>query len=871
MKNKITPCIWSLISNTHLRKAESLEILIRALLLNNEEINQNFKNKWLKIYKNKNWKPIGDLNEHLKLAAQLGVTKTDILTPGQQKINILAKLVNSGIIKIREYISIILFNLVSFINYEYRHIFKMTLELLKKQNNSPVSVDEIFQNFNFGEPVCAEFNIKLLRYNLKQKDHIFYILISGVFFEVLSSRGKNQQYNINFFKIKLYDHWYSRIDELIKRCNNQLESYNFEKASLIRLDSEKWSNYLTQNSQANYDYIVDVLMQKESNNLDEKNDNTINFKASINHLENQVQKNLENSLQETQINQDISTTISNNPEKVDIELEAILENSQENKVDLSELPVNFNDKDQAENHQISFENTDLTSTNSVEKLEIKEKIQEKQSDIRIISNNLEQNCCPEQNVVEKEIGKTYEDNIEKNNSFYSNFYQDQFERDFNKISEPSGEKNLQDNTQSEICAAEKCCNRIQLEKENLEHIDSSKQEKVVKINSNYLNKGENNSNSNTNTNKKVPSLPLLSQAKQEMQREISKYPISKSVNSKEQYYNYFIHKINKLFNFSLENILNKTNFKQNFFNILDFHKKNHEIILKPKKTIIKSGKNLLLISPSANLIYSKIKNELCKTEISEKNYEIVTFFDDYNPESFIGYNDFVLGSKEKLNFIPGPFARILHKAYWNPEKKYCLILENIDNDAAKITLAPLKPLFIRGENGESFLGISQFDLSFYIFSHPEEKNFIPGNLTIIGTVNSNLDRDFVDLSPDFLENWEIKYLERDNLYSHITKYQICDTGLSWKHFSEKLNSLLESENLNNKWFLPNQIETKILENPRIFVDKVLFSLWNFTSPEKRKIIFRSNSYSVMVKEFLETKGSKRLNIFKFDYEKIKNI
>ncbi|CNR85430.1 Uncharacterised protein [Salmonella enterica subsp. enterica serovar Typhimurium str. DT104] len=45
MKNKITPCIWSLISNTHLRKAESLEILIRALLLNNEEINQNFKNK----------------------------------------------------------------------------------------------------------------------------------------------------------------------------------------------------------------------------------------------------------------------------------------------------------------------------------------------------------------------------------------------------------------------------------------------------------------------------------------------------------------------------------------------------------------------------------------------------------------------------------------------------------------------------------------------------------------------------------------------------------------------------------------------------------------------------------------------------------
>ncbi|AJR12504.1 Uncharacterised protein [Mesomycoplasma dispar] len=877
MKNKITPCIWSLISNTHLRKAESVEILIRALFLNKEEINQNFKNKWLKIYKNKNWKPIGDLTEHLKLAAQLGVAKTDILTPGQQKINILAKLVNNGTIKIREYISIILFNLVSFINYEYRHIFKMTLELLKKKNNSPVTVDEIFENLNFGEPTCPEFNIKLLRYSLTQKDHIFYILISGVFFDVQSTREKNQQYSTDFFKIKLYEHWYSRVDELIQRCNNQFENYTFEKASLIRLDSEKWSNYLTQNSQDNYDYIVEISMQKE---IDAENEQE-KMTGSQNKTLNLFDKDEENS--------EISMEIIK--KKDDYKIENIVEKQVENQTPYETVvdsETNFAEKEEnitelqkgefsevydspelanvaatTEIPEVSFSPEQIENHSEIEKVSEPEKLEKEDKPIEnsenfaifdLFNQSLEESCCCETDfLTEKSEPKP----SKKLNEDKADFHPEQFEKSSDEIFQNERE-NFKKDYKLQHNLDEKCCNSSSLDEEKL---DLNCQSKIE----NYFNNGEKPEKEKHFLNEKFSILPSFSHSKRELENEVSKYPISNSLNSKEYYFNYFIHKINKLFNFSLQNLLNQTSFKQNFFNLLDFKKGNHDIVLKPKKTLIKTGENVLLISRSSSLIYSEIKNRICKSEIYEKNYEIVTFFDEYDEGNFVGFDDFSLEDKEQSSFLPGSFSTILKKSYWNPEKKYCLILENINNETAKSTLAPFRPLFVRGENGESLLGISNPEISSYIFSHSGMKIFIPGNLTIIGTIVSSLDDKTADFSNDTLENWEIEYLEDELSTAETTVDKICDTDLSWKDFLNTINLKAKSEKIDKSKLLSSEIDKKALKNPIIFANKVLFQLWNFTFKEKRSIIFNHNSYSSLIKKFKESKNSERLNIFKLDF------
>ncbi|MBG0730523.1 hypothetical protein [Mycoplasma sp. 'Moose RK'] len=678
MENKKNPCVWTLISNTHLKKAESLEIVIRALFLNNEEINYDFKNKWLKLYKARNWKPIGDLGEHLKLASQLGITKTDVLISGKQKVNLLARLVNTNEIKISEYMSIILFNLVTFISFKFCHIFKKTLELLKKNNNSPVTVDQVFKNLELDSSTCKQFDQRLLRYHLKQKDHIFYILISGIFFEVISSRGKNNQFSTNFFQIKLFDHWFSEIDNLISRCNTDFKNFSFEKATEIRVNSDAWSSYLTKNSQSNYDYITEVI--RKSKLFKEK-------KEEI--LEIETQK--------------------------------------------SEIDENFSPSPSPSNENYDFE----------------------------LENNLE---------------------------------------------------------------------------------------KKINIQSSFT--------------KKISFLPSSTQSKLDLTNEFSRNAIAKFNESWEIYFNQFSLNLCKLFSLNLENWLNQSAFKQNFFNLLSFQKNTHNLV-RPADSFLKESQNLLLISDSLKQIQLKIRNEICKSEIDAGNYENVVFHDGFSENDFIGYNDFSLENRNSNTFVPGIFAKILSKAHWNPGQNFCLIIQNINNQNAFEVIKPFLPIFFRGKNRKSLLGISHPVLSSYIFSNDDQKIFLPPNLSIIGTIIGNLNHKSPKVLSYLAENWDINYLD-SNFDNFLMNHPVVDTGLLWKDFIETINFALESENLSAR-LSPFFVEEKVLKDPKLFANKVVLLLWTFTFREKRSKFFKFETLDELIKNFVSNKNSDRLNIFNLDF------
>ncbi|MDW2860703.1 hypothetical protein [Mesomycoplasma ovipneumoniae] len=823
MNNKISPCIWTLISNTHLRKAESLEILIKALYLNKEEINQNFKSKWLKIYKNKNWKPVGDLSEHIRLASQLGIAKTNILANGQQKLNILAKLINNGTIKVREYISIVLFNLVTYINEEYRHLFKMTLELLKEKKNHPVSVDEIFDNFNFGESSCPEFDEKHQRYNLTQKDHIFYILTSGIFFEVLSFREKNQQYSTKFFKIKLFDYWYLRIDELISKCNTQLESYNFEKASLIRQDPEKWSNYLTSNSQANYDYIISVLKNKTQEMPPVLDPNETPNETPV-LTPNEIQNEIQNEEKDTQ----------------------------------DDLPSQSQVLDQSEQPEIITELNKSEVKNTVEII----KPAEKKSDLGEFSQHYTpifdgQACCehnpetlPENQNYPMNLGiildsqitywpKNTEKNLENSPGEYSNK---------TKKSSPCALYS------SEILSCP--CENLQTTNSKSLNSKSTKTEEIKTSKQETQHVQEDSVDS-----EKICYLPTESQT----QINNVKLPASTFLKSREHYYNYFINNVYKLIDFSIKNLLNQPKFKQNFFNLLDKRKINHEITISQKQTKIISGNNIFLISPSQNQIYDEIKNNIFKHHLDKNNYEIATFSDSYTIQDFVGYSDFSVDEKNQPNFIPGPFSRILRTSFWNPDKKYFLILENMDKKAAIDLVSQLKPLFYRDEKANSFFSISFPEVSSYVFSNEDQKIYIPANLTIIATAVVDLENQEFDFPIDLLENWDFKHLPNKKRANILPKKQICDTGLNWDDFLRVLESKLANKNQDYVLQLPFEIEQNILENPDLFVNKVLFFLWSFTFKNKRELIFNYDSYLTLANKFINSEGPQRLKIFKANF------
>ncbi|MHA0305661.1 hypothetical protein [Mesomycoplasma ovipneumoniae] len=815
MNNKISPCIWTLISNTHLRKAESLEILIKALYLNKEEINPNFKSKWLKIYKNKNWKPVGDLSEHIRLASQLGIAKTNILVNGQQKLNILAKLINNGTIKVREYISIILFNLVTFINEEYRHLFKMTLELLKEKKNEPVSVDEIFDNFNFGEPSCPEFDEKLQRYNLTQKDHIFYILISGIFFEVLSFREKSQQYSTKFFKIKLFDYWYSRIDELISKCNTQLESYNFEKASAIRLDPEKWSNYLTSNSQANYDYIISVLENKsqEIPSVLAKNEPTNETTNKTKTEKNDAQDDLTSQnevLDETQKPESI--TELNDPEVKNTEdtIKPV-----EKKCNLGQFSQFYTP---AFDSQSCCENNTKTLS----------KNQNYPMNLGVILDS-QVTYWPEKN----------EKNLENSDEEYSS----KTKKSLPGILHSS--EILSCPCENSQTVGSKTLNSKSTKTEDIK-IEEQKTEQLEKY---------------SVDSEKICYLPTESQT----QINDVKLPASTFLKSREHYYNYFINNVYKLIDFSIKNLLNQPKFKQNFFNLLEKRKIKDEITISQKTTKIMSGKNIFLISPSQNQIYKEIKNNIFEQHLDKNNYEIATFSDSYTIQDFVGYSDFSVDEKNQANFIPGPFSRILRTSFWNPDKKYFLILENMDKKAAIDLVSQLKPLFYRDEKANSFFSISLPEVSSYVFSNEDQKIYIPANLTIIATAVVDVENQEFDFPIDLLENWDFKHLPNKKQVNILLKKEICDTGLNWDDFLRVLENQLANKNQDYTLQLPFEIDQNILQNPDLFANKVLFFLWSFTFKNKRELIFNYNSYLTLANKFINSEGTERLKIFKANF------
>lgn len=108
----------------------------------------------------------------------------------------------------------------------------------------------------------------------------------------------------------------------------------------------------------------------------------------------------------------------------------------------------------------------------------------------------------------------------------------------------------------------------------------------------------------------------------------------------------------------------------------------------------------------------------------EKHYESkveegftirVVFHPDYTYSDFVGQVMPILkaipneqGEDEKklqYEFVPGPFTKILHTAYLEPEKQCLLIIEELNRGNAPAIFGEIFQLLDRNDNGESKYGI----------------------------------------------------------------------------------------------------------------------------------------------------------------------
>lgn len=183
---------------------------------------------------------------------------------------------------------------------------------------------------------------------------------------------------------------------------------------------------------------------------------------------------------------------------------------------------------------------------------------------------------------------------------------------------------------------------------------------------------------------------------------------------------------------------------------------------------------------------------------------------------------------------PGVFTSALKKAVENPDKHVFLIMEEMSRSNVAAVFGDLFQLLDRDATGRSQYSINNELLANKVFGiGPDQANdfpvFLPSNLTIIGTVNTNDQNVFV-MDTAFKRRFLWKYVSTNIDLAHFTnnaKIEIAtDYSIDWAVFYQSLNhfivadlGLAEDKQI-GPYFINFQDEGKVDENGQpVLVDR----------------------------------------------------
>lgn len=272
----------------------------------------------------------------------------------------------------------------------------------------------------------------------------------------------------------------------------------------------------------------------------------------------------------------------------------------------------------------------------------------------------------------------------------------------------------------------------------------------------------------------------------------------------------------------------------------------------------------------------KIQQILVKNNIDEKNQtEKILFHPDYSYTDFIGQLEpkLIENKKENKNdvtyeFNPGPFSIILKKALADENKKYVLVIDEINRGNASAIFGDIFQLLDRNKNGESEFSIKNEVISKYLLDKRDgigpidEKKVkdikIPSNLYIFATMNTS-DQNVFTLDTAFKRRWNFEKIsnifndKEDEQYKRIIPEFKNDEGeeITWGVFQETINNIINKELINygingedkqlGKYF----VKDEELKNKKKFAYKVLMYLWDDVVKVNRNILFDTENYSTL--------------------------
>lgn len=237
------------------------------------------------------------------------------------------------------------------------------------------------------------------------------------------------------------------------------------------------------------------------------------------------------------------------------------------------------------------------------------------------------------------------------------------------------------------------------------------------------------------------------------------------------------------------------------------------------------GANILLYGvPGAG------KSHIIDSEVDEDFSERVVFHPDYTYSDFVGQIlPRAVDGKLRYVFEPGPFTKMLKKAYDNPRRMHYLVIEEINRGNAPAIFGDIFQLLDRNEDGEGKYSIVNYDIAAVVFGDENHKLRIPSNLTIYATMNTS-DQNVFTLDTAFQRRWEMHLVKNDVYSATHAKNNIEGSSVSWGNFASVTNAEIirfseETGNAADKRLGAYFARTSELSKNK-FPEKVLKYLWD---------------------------------------------
>ena len=238
--------------------------------------------------------------------------------------------------------------------------------------------------------------------------------------------------------------------------------------------------------------------------------------------------------------------------------------------------------------------------------------------------------------------------------------------------------------------------------------------------------------------------------------------------------------------------------------------------------------NILLYGvPGCGKSYT-IKTKYCD---DDDHMERTVFHPDYTYSDFVGQ---ILPRVDEghieYRFEPGPFTRILKKAVETPDETFYLVVEEINRGNAPAIFGDIFQLLDRDESGCSEYGVSNENISNYVYGDASTKIKIPGNLFVLATMNTS-DQNVFTLDTAFKRRWTMRMIENNIDVCKYAGHQICAWGITWGTFAKTINQKITELGENNLSNEDNRLGAYFvreadLNDAKRFGEKILMYLWN---------------------------------------------